>query len=391
MYSNLGLVSSVGYAHLVKRVNVEIHSETDPFRHLDKMVRRMRAAREQWDAVRTLFIVVDGSPARHMDWDAIARNAQETAAALTAMFPRVQRLSFGTQAYQPATDRFASCVAAHYAAQLRTLRSDRVIATPPEAVFRGLTAATIIRSIRGDYRLPRIDPAELRRLELEGWPDDHSWAAFSADGDESRDIQFPRLRVLCLSSHQKPTTSWTDESKRKGRLHFPALKVLKVKCGDCVPRVLEHGVFPARIDRVLNKPEIFASTPVTRLEVSTYINLDTMVALIRRLPRLSSLDIRRVDAPRIRSDVSVPEPGADRLVEPISSTLKSVCAAFDCDRKNPEPAVLTLKYLLLALPSLSGISAYDIPGDTMDGFVEDYADQYPHLARLRINFHKRRC
>ncbi|KAJ2782601.1 hypothetical protein H4R18_002169 [Coemansia javaensis] len=386
IYTNLDFVSSVGCLHLVNRVNIEVKSDIEPFQWLDTMIQRMRAAREQWDAVRTLHLDIDGRPFRSMDWDVIARSTQGIPAALTAMFPRVQRLSFYSLAYDPAVDRVAGRVAAHYADQLRTLRSGRVIVKLPGVVFRGLRDVSIRCAHKDRGELPHIDPTELRRLRLPSCPGDHSWAAFSADGDESQDIQFPRLRVLCLSSHQKPTTSWTDESKRKGRLHFPALKVLKVYCEDGVPHGLERGVFPKRIDRVDT-----ASTSLTRLDASMNINLDAMVALIRRLPRLSSLRIRQVKAYDIPPGISVPEPGADRLVEPISTTLKTVRITFDCDNKNPEPAVLTLKYLLLAVPSLSTISVYDIPGDPMDGFVEDHANQYPHLARLRTNFHKLRC
>ncbi|KAJ2776105.1 hypothetical protein H4R18_005843 [Coemansia javaensis] len=121
------------------------------------------------------------------------------------------------------------------------------------------------------------------------------------------------------------------------------------------------------------------------------IDVDTMVEFIRCLPRLSSLGIMSLNPHSTRLDISVPEPGAGRLVEPISNMLKSVSIAFRCnDQNHTNPAVLALKYLLLAVPSLSSISAHGIPDDSMDGFIDAYADQYLHLARLRIHIYERR-
>ncbi|KAJ2775751.1 hypothetical protein H4R18_005949 [Coemansia javaensis] len=277
---------------------------------------------------------------------------------------------------------------------------------------------------------------------------------FSADGDESRDIWFPSLQVLDLGTCWEAAAGWTDETKDKGRLHFPALRALKARCKDGMPHALRRSVFPARMDRVtilatapalldisnmalpsarhfqlstegdiainpaavaavqrildrardgdevelihhrdsrlLKRPEILALTPLTRLEALVDTSVDTVVEIIRCLPRLSSLDIRLQSAGSTPQGISVPEPGADRLVEPISSTLKCVRISFYHDDQNPEPAVLTLRYLLLAVPSLTAISAYGIPGVLMDSFIDAHADQYPHLARLKINIHANR-
>ncbi|KAJ2785343.1 hypothetical protein H4R18_000554 [Coemansia javaensis] len=236
-----------------------------------------------------------------------------------------------------------------------------------------------------------------------GWPVDHSWAAFSADGDESQDIWFPHLRVLDLSCYREGLTDWTAETKPTGGLHFPALKVLKVVCEDEIPQVLERGVFPARLDLVvvlatppvflelsnmalpnarhfrltpglLWQPETVASASLTHLDVSTRIGVGTAAALIRRLPRLSSLHIRGLGAYDMPPDISVPEPNTYWLVAPISNTLRFVRILFSCNFLKPEPAAFALRYLLLAVPSLSIIKAHGIPGDPIDGFVDAYVD-----------------
>ncbi|KAJ2777341.1 hypothetical protein H4R18_005204 [Coemansia javaensis] len=329
---------------------------------------RLRAAGEQWDAVHTLHILVGARLDRDMDLDEIACEAQEIAAMLTATLPG-------------------------------------------------------------------------------RWRSDHSWAGFSIDGDESQDIWFPSLRELDLSTYWEAAADGTDETEPRGRLHFPALKVLKVECGNGILHVLERGVFPARLDLVVvlvaasavldilnmvvpnarhfrlilrcdadydpakaaaaqrmldrardcdevelridgqtlpTQPETLASALVTRLFVSMDIDLGNIVALVRCLPRLSSLAIKSLNARNIPAGISIPEPGADRLVEPISSTLKHVCISFDCNwLLNPEAIVFALKYLLLAVPSLSTFKAYGILDDPMDVFVGSYVGQYPHLARLR--------
>ncbi|KAJ2775750.1 hypothetical protein H4R18_005948 [Coemansia javaensis] len=290
LHTNLDLVSSVECLHLVQSVSIMLRTGTKPLWDLNSAVQQMRAAGERWDSVRTLRVAMDESFDNPVKLDTAFRSARKIAAALAAM---------------------------------------------PGVVFRGLRDASIgYRNLRGTKHL-RIGPAELKSLELPDWPGDHSWAAFSADGDESQDIWFPSLQ-----------------------------------CESGVPHVLERGVFPARMDQ--------------------YVNTDTMVAFIRCLPRLSDLDIRGLIPYHTHPDISVPEPGSDRLVEPISSTLKSMRISFYHDDQKPEPAVLVLKYLLLAVPSLSSISAHRIPSDLMAGFVDVYANQYPHLARLKINIRESR-
>ncbi|KAJ2781061.1 hypothetical protein H4R18_003108 [Coemansia javaensis] len=347
--TNLDLVSSAGCLHLVRRVNIRLGLWTAPFRELVNTVRWMRAAREQWDAVHTLKLDI---------------------------------------------------------------------------------------------------------LKMSGWPGDHSWAELSADGDETREIWFPRLEVFDLDCCVEATASPIDGAKRKGRLHFPALRMLRLRCGEATPHVLVRGVFPARMDRVVVaaeaamlrdvsamalpsarrfqllprrgrrdepaaasaikrildsahdcdkvelkaggyhldlQPEDLASAPLTRLEVRKTIYVDTIVAFIRSLPRLSSLFVKLLNAHNTRPAISVPEAGAGQLVEPISTTLKYARISFCYSPRNPPRAgkpkwaVLALSYLLLAVPSLSVIVVHGIPGDAMDGFVDAHVSQYPHLARLRIS------
>ncbi|KAJ2785353.1 hypothetical protein H4R18_000564 [Coemansia javaensis] len=366
------------YPHLARLRGLAVPMVYDEVydRVLGKAVLRLRDARGQWDTVRTLHILMGERLDRDMEFDEIVCEAHEAAAALTATFPGVQQL---------------------------------------------------ILSSRGD----------------------HSWAGFSVDGDESQDIWFPSLQVLDLSTYWEAAADGTDGTEPRGRLHFPALKVLKVECGNGIPHVLERGVFPARMDLVvvlatlsalldiLNmvvpnarhfrlilrcdvdydpaedvaighvldrahdcdevelkidgrylraQPESLASAVLTRLDVSMDTDLNTVVALIRCLPRLSSLDVRDLMAYSIPPGISIPEPGADRLVEPISSTLKHARVRLRClSLRRPEPPALTLKYLLLAVPSLSIIKVYGIQGDPIGGFVNSYVDQYPHLGGVSIS------
>ncbi|KAJ2785468.1 hypothetical protein H4R18_000551 [Coemansia javaensis] len=294
--TNLDLVSSLGCLHLVRRADIRLASYSkNPILELCRATRRIRDVREQWDAVHTLYFMVDGRVGALMERFDSTCTAQGTAATLTAMFPSVQQLYFGIRVRNPAIES------------------------------------------------------------------DHSWAAFSADRDESRDIWFPTLQVLERGVFPERMDMVTVEATVPGLLKISSVALPSARCLQLFPRGYVDGnpaavaAVQRMLDSVREQPETLASTSLTGLEASV-IDADAM-------------------------------PGADRLVEPINSTLKSVRISFYHDDQDPEPAVLTLKYLLLAVPSLSVVSVYGISDSTMEGIVDAYANQYPHLARLKVNIH----
>ncbi|KAJ2784254.1 hypothetical protein H4R18_001242 [Coemansia javaensis] len=337
----------------------------------------------------------------------------------------------------------------HYAGQLRVLRSDFPVIVPPGVALRKLESVYIPRTSNGDDQGLRVDPAELRVLRLNAWPENHSWAAFSADGDESQDIWFPRVQVLDLIRNKSVMASGSNKSGHAGRLHFPELKVLAVNFLYDAPTLLERGVFPARMDRLfietaastlldtssvplpsarcihitlkqgrdwspgmaaavqrtlnaardcdevgltvycgslLLQPETLASAPLTRLSVMVRVHADIVVALIQGLPRLSSLMIRRLMGCGAWSDTSIPEPGADRLVEPVSSTLEAVQIWAGSNIQAPETVTMLARYLLLATPSLSYLSTIEAARQPIEGLVKERAHQYPRLAKTRFSY-----
>ncbi|KAJ2785354.1 hypothetical protein H4R18_000565 [Coemansia javaensis] len=452
--ADLDAVAAAGCLDMVRHVDVGVFHLINPIPGLRAVAGAMCAAAGQWASVRSLAIHTHRCQRldneEQMDAEDLDDDIPGISAALAAVLPGLQRLVAAWPRTNAITSEVVGALAARYADQLRVLRSDYTAVTPPGVALRRLESVYIPRPGSGDDPSPRVDPAELRVLQLHGWPENHSWAAFSADGDGSKEIRFPRLQVLDLIRYKGATASGSDNSGRAGSLHFPELRTLAVKCLYDVPALLVRGVFPARMDRLsiettssalLNisstalpsarrihitlqhggrswcfamvaavrgildaardcdeleltafcgglflRPGTLASAPLTRLSVMVEVHADIMVALVQSLPRLSSLVIRRLMGNGAWLDTLIPEPGAAHLMPPVTSTLGTVHLGASPSARAPEAVVSAAKYLLLAAPSLSYLSTIGAARLPIEAFVGERASQYPHLAKARFSY-----
>ncbi|KAJ2782349.1 hypothetical protein H4R18_002333 [Coemansia javaensis] len=129
-------------------------------------------------------------------------------------------------------------------------------------------------------------------------------------------------------------------------------------------------------------PEHIAFTPLTALEIWAPTSVDTMLQLIRRLPRLTTLALLSWTLGDIQEDISVPEPGADCLVEPLSTRLATMVLQIDHNAEPLSMFVLAVKYLLLSIPTLARLRSTWIPKEPVMEVVEAYSEQYPHLRSV---------
>ncbi|KAJ2779139.1 hypothetical protein H4R18_004170, partial [Coemansia javaensis] len=188
---------------------------------------------------------------------------EQASAALASLLPGVRRVQFGGVATNLFSRELFGQLAGFYSAQLSAIKSLHPITVHPDTVFRRLASASIHYDGRAGYRAPRMDPCCLVSLSLAGWPANHSWAPFSADGSAAATIEFPRLRTLNVRytyNHHHADSGPAAQSPgggggghhqwKKKRLSFPALRKIRVECAEMSCPILEYMVLPPQMDSV---------------------------------------------------------------------------------------------------------------------------------------------
>ncbi|KAJ2781117.1 hypothetical protein H4R18_003059 [Coemansia javaensis] len=132
----------------------------------------------------------------------------------------------------------------------------------------------------------------------------------------------------------------------------------------------------------LNLPPDAISTLLTHLVMYPYVGVDYMLALIRRLSRLTSLTLRNIEFDDVQADISVPGPEEFCFVEPLSTSIKHIWLCANLDRWSPDAYVSVAKYLLLGVPTLSKFRALCVPRGPIMDFVEAYSVWHPHLPDI---------
>ncbi|KAJ2779450.1 hypothetical protein H4R18_004001 [Coemansia javaensis] len=173
-------------------------------------------------------------------------------------------------------------------------------------------------------------------MDLVNWSTGCSWAPFSTDGNPS-EIEFPCLKKLYIANS------------------VPVL------------------------------PELIMCTSLTYLVVRAPTSLDTMLGLIHRLPRLTSLGLWKLTLDEIQADISVPAPGEGCVVEPLDTQLKVVSINVNQDQPSWEMVVPVTKYLLLRIPTLARLNADHAPEKPIMDFVQQYSEWYPHLTHINFS------
>ncbi|KAJ2772922.1 hypothetical protein IWQ57_001547, partial [Coemansia nantahalensis] len=125
-------------------------------------------------------------------------------------------------------------------------------------------------------------------------------------------------------------------------------------------------------------------TALTHLQISAPTSVDTMLAIIARLPNLIKLTFYDLDLRDIRADLSVPEADEEVDVEPLHSSLEGLAVNHDSDIHSPDTAVALVKYLLLRIPTLARLLAAQTPMAPVLEFVQAYAPRHPHLRAVSL-------
>ncbi|KAJ1718103.1 hypothetical protein LPJ61_006856, partial [Coemansia biformis] len=128
------------------------------------------------------------------------------------------------------------------------------------------------------------------------------------------------------------------------------------------------------------QPERITCTGLTRLLIDAPVSVDTMLDLIRRLPRLDALTLYDLLLDDIQADMSIPGSRAYNLATPLNTKLRKLAINFSRERYPPDLAIPVAKYLLLSIPTLAVFFASQTPKIPILAFMNDYYKQYPHLA-----------
>ncbi|KAJ2801683.1 hypothetical protein H4R21_002705, partial [Coemansia helicoidea] len=248
--------------------------------------------------------------------------------------------------------------------------------------------------------------------------------------------ELKRLRVVYGGARLEDGAALRHRGGHPWKLHFPSLKHLDVHCSQGTCPLLEYAVLPSRmesisihttsvayrdianlalpatkrlslcispksrgdpaglpaINRILESargceiveldvhdralavaPESISCAALTHLQVRAPTGVDTVLALIERLPNLVRMAFYDLDLSGIQTDMSVPDADESTAVEPLHTSLASLAINYDTERHSPDTALGVVKYLLLRIPTLTELIAIQAPNSPVVGFVEAYA------------------
>ncbi|KAJ1718658.1 hypothetical protein LPJ61_006526, partial [Coemansia biformis] len=130
-------------------------------------------------------------------------------------------------------------------------------------------------------------------------------------------------------------------------------------------------------------PEDITCTGLMQLRVTALVDVDTMLELISRLPRLAYLTLTDLILDDFLSNISIPEsvehdpvPPLDTAITRLSITMRELESCMVAD--------LVVKYMLLRMPTLTDLEVVGLPEMPIMDFVDEYCQWYPHLAHVDI-------
>ncbi|KAJ2712847.1 hypothetical protein H4R19_002548 [Coemansia spiralis] len=125
-------------------------------------------------------------------------------------------------------------------------------------------------------------------------------------------------------------------------------------------------------------------TALTRLHVSGATRVDTMIALIRKLPNLNDLALFHVVADGLDSGPLLSGSGDKRAV-PLSKTLRRCELMFAYEARLLDMAIPLVQSLLLRIPTLTHFISVQVPERPINEFVGAAAQRYPHLPAIKLS------
>ncbi|KAJ2807770.1 hypothetical protein H4R21_000347 [Coemansia helicoidea] len=194
----------------------------------------------------------------------------------------------------------------------------------------------------------------------------------SADFQNFGNLVLPAAKRLCL---EMAVRSLSDPSG------FPAVN--RILEGAHATESLELSIGDFEMVVV---PENITCSALTVLQIWGTASVDTMLALIEKLPNLVKLRGSNLDMSEIQSDISLPGADEGAALGPLSLSLKRLAISFFSGGHSPDTAVAVVKCFLCRIPTLTRLIAEKIPRSTVLGFVQEYAPRYPHLSNLKLNY-----
>ncbi|KAJ2806296.1 hypothetical protein H4R21_000927 [Coemansia helicoidea] len=131
-------------------------------------------------------------------------------------------------------------------------------------------------------------------------------------------------------------------------------------------------------------PDSITCTALTQLNVAARTSVDTMLALIKKLPNLIGLAFFDLDLSDSQVDMSAPEADKDTVVEPLHMSLEYLVIKYDMRIHSPDTAVAVVKYMLVRIPTLFRLVSEMTPKSPVLDFVDKYAPRYPHLRGVDL-------
>ncbi|KAJ1731466.1 hypothetical protein LPJ61_002521 [Coemansia biformis] len=399
--TNMDLVVASGYINIVRRVEIDVHYLISPLPELKGTIKLLCSVQDEWKGVRALVLAMHPraptSGTLNANLTSYEVELAKISDSLAAMFPHVYELRFGGRYQNGVARALYSLLAGSYTEQLKVLHSKHPIVVPRDRMFAQLKYASISGDNDHGYQLPRMYSGSLEKLQLRRFTADHSWASFSTDSD-SRQMELPPfMRFIDITASPSVYQSISSIKLPGTRGLYLGIPSTSANC----PSVLTNtsGII-ARAGKCIGKrlcvedetlpvlPENITCIDLTQLTVMAPTSVDTMLGLIHKLPRLTSLELYNLTLDNIKSNISIPSSGDHQLAAPMDTSISEISITIFRHQYPPELAVPVVKYLLLVIPSLTTFYAAQTPRGPIMAFVDEYAQQYPHLAGIDLRLYQ---
>ncbi|KAJ2773264.1 hypothetical protein IWQ56_001060, partial [Coemansia nantahalensis] len=387
--TNLDLIAMVGCARAVRRVYIDVFCLVNPFPGWHEVIQRMRAVAKEWRAEELTIAI--GPDLRHYDDNTVdmaeyTDDIVEVADALAALMPDVRRLDLDEANRSQISRSLYGRLASHYADQLQWFDTQYPITVPRGFQFTRLKKAVISYNGAADYQLPQMAIGELvRSLDITSTQDICPLLEYA--------VLPPRMESICIRMR-------SDSYQDIANVALPATRCLSLQItpesfGDpsglpAINRILDNARGSEAVwlivedERLPVTPESITCTAPTHLAISALIGVDTMLALITKLPNLAQVCFHNLDMRDIQADISIPGADEDVAVEPPSMSLTSLVMGYDTRMHSPDMGVAVATYMLVAIPTLVKLHAPLTPEGPVVQFVEAYAPRYPHLRSVKL-------
>ncbi|PIA18839.1 hypothetical protein COEREDRAFT_84793 [Coemansia reversa NRRL 1564] len=214
----------------------------------------------------------------------------------------------------------------------------------------------------------------------------------------------PLLQNAVLPSHMErlSITASTSVFEQASILGLPQVKHISLTVGSRARRDDDVFIFVRQIlaqQQKSENTELIASNyrlPVhindieyislTCLRIKAPISVDTMLAFIKRLRKLSSLSLYGLALDNIQSDITIPEVSlhSQNHLEPLDTNIKEISICYITGGYRSQEIVQVSAYLMLKIPSLRRFAIVHTLCKPLLDIVATYTPMYPHLENLRL-------